>query len=239
MSTHTAADGTPQGLVTRLVMRAFFRQAKVVSNVAIAPALHRITLEGDALRGVAWQPGDKLQIRLGHGLQTRTYTPTEWDPVAGGTAFLAYTQASGPGSLWAARAMPGEPVEVMGPRTSLALEGLDPADGVVLGDETAVGLALAWGAGRAVLELSDPESLVALCHAQGLRSTLLAKQTDGHCLEEMERVMWDGATPRTHFVLAGRASTVQRLHHRLRAGSVPARRIHTKAYWADGKLGLD
>ncbi len=239
MSTHPVPDRTSQGLVTRLVTSVFFRQATVVSNVAIAPALHRIALEGDSLRGVAWLPGDKLQIRLGHGLQTRTYTPIEWDPLAGRTAFLAQTLAPGPGSAWVAEAMPGQQVEVMGPRRSLVLDKLDPAHGVVLGDETALGLALAWGASRVVLEVNDPGSLDPVCRAQGLRCILLAKQADGQHLAEMERLMWDCATVDTHFVLAGRASTVQRLHQRLRAGSVQARRIHTKAYWADGKAGLD
>lgn len=230
---------TPKGLVTRLVTSVFFRPSQVVGNIELAPKLHRITLQGESLRGVAWAPGDKLQVRLGQGLQTRTYTPITWDPDVGRTAFLAQTLSPGPGSQWIAHAQQGDRVEVMGPRKSLVLDEINPEDGVVLGDETALGLALAWGVGRAVLEVGDPKALAPVCSALGLRCTLFARQADGGHLPAMEAAMWEGAVLRTHFVLAGRASTVQRLHQRLRAGSVQARRIHTKAYWADGKTGLD
>jgi len=239
MNTHTSQTHATKGLVTRLVTSLFFRQAQVAGNVELAPALHRITLEGEALRGVAWAPGDKLQIRLGQGLQTRTYTPIEWDPDAGRTAFLAQTLSPGPGSQWTARAKPGDKVEVMGPRKSLLLNEINSKDGVVLGDETALGLALAWRADRVVLEVGDPKSLAPICEAFGWHCTLLAKQADGKHLHAMEDAMWNGVTGQTHFLLVGRASTVQRLHRRLRADGVQARRIHTKAYWADGKVGLD
>ena len=45
--------------------------------------------------------------------------------------------------------------------------------------------------------------------------------------------------PNTHVVLAGRAATVQHLLRRLKLDGVTGSRIRTKAYWADGKVGLD
>lgn len=239
MNAINPSTSAPQGLVTRLVTSVFFRQARVLRNVALAPSLHRIVLQGEALRSVDWSPGDKIQLRLGLGLQTRAYTPIEWDKQVGQTAFLAQTLAPGPGSAWIAGAKPGDRVELMGPRTSLKLDNLDPADGVVLGDETTLGLALAWRPRRVVLEVADPEALAPVCRGSGLQCTLFRRQADGSHLSAMENAMWEGATLRSHFVLGGRASTVQRLHQRLRAGSVQAKRIHTKAYWADGKAGLD
>lgn len=230
---------TPKGLLTRLVTSVFFRTAQVLANEELAPSLRRITLQGESLQQVEWAPGDKLQIRLGNGLQTRTYTPMEWDPTEGRTAFLAQTLSAGPGAQWATMARRGDTVEVMGPRSSLALDDLDPEYGVVMGDETALGVALAWGARRVVLEASDPHALAPVCKAWGWRCTLIAKQEDGSHLPAMEAAMWEGTALRSHFVLAGRASTIQRLHKTLRANGVQARRIHTKAYWADGKTGLD
>ena len=109
--------------------------------------MRRIVLGGEALRGIAWTPGDKLQIRQGHGLQTRTYTRIEWPPTLGELLFLP--------KLW---------------RPGLAVRGR---------------------------------------HRRR---------------RETRWMSW------------GRASTVQRLQHRLRAGSLQARRIHTKVYWADGKF---
>lgn len=60
------------GLVPRLVTRWLFREARVVRNDILVPGLHRIELSGPALRGIQWTAGDKLQLRMGSGLQTRT-----------------------------------------------------------------------------------------------------------------------------------------------------------------------
>ena len=67
------------GLVPRLVTRWLFREARVVRNDILVPGLHRIELSGPALRGIQWTAGDKLQLRMGSGLQTRTYTPLSLD----------------------------------------------------------------------------------------------------------------------------------------------------------------
>lgn len=61
-----------EGLVPRLLTRWLFREASVVRNDLVMAGLHRIELSGTALRGEQWTTGDKLQIRMGSGLQTRT-----------------------------------------------------------------------------------------------------------------------------------------------------------------------
>jgi NADPH-dependent ferric siderophore reductase len=45
----------------------------------------------------------------------------------------------------------------------------------------------------------------------------------------------DGAA----FMLTGKADTIQRLRHCLKRYAVPRAIIHTRAYWAPGKAGLD
>ena len=76
------------GLAARLLTRIFFRPAAVMENRQVAEGLHLITLEGAALRDLPWSPGDKLQVRIGPGLLTRTYTPTCWDTAHGSTQIL-------------------------------------------------------------------------------------------------------------------------------------------------------
>ncbi|WP_291780346.1 hypothetical protein [Luteibacter sp.] len=55
-----------------------------------------ITLGGDALKQVAWTPGDKLQLMFGGWMQ-RTYTPIEWDALKGRTRLLAFIHGDSPG----------------------------------------------------------------------------------------------------------------------------------------------
>lgn len=179
------------GLMPRLVTRWLFRQAQVDRNEALAPGLHLIELSGPGLRGARWTAGDKLQIQVGAGLQTRTYTPWSWDAAAGRTAFLAHALAAGPGSEWVRRARPDQTVAVFGPRRSL-----------------------------------------------DLAAALVERQADEHQLQALTEAARAAGTDR-HFVLVGRARTVQFLSRALRQHGVAASRIRTKAYWADGKVGLD
>lgn len=239
MSEATLMPPAAKGPLTRLVTQLFFRAARVSANLELAPALHHITLQGEALKGVAWTAGDKIQIRLGAGLQTRTYTPIAWDPVVGSTSFVAQTLSPGPGSEWVTHAKSGDMVELMGPRSSLALGTSAKQDVWVLGDETAFGLTLAMGVGRAVLEVDSPEHWGPLCHAWGLPATLVAKQPDDAHLARWEESIGTPISPQTHFILAGRANTIQYLLKALRARGIRSDRIRSKAYWAPGKTGLD
>jgi NADPH-dependent ferric siderophore reductase len=42
-----------------------------------------------------------------------------------------------------------------------------------------------------------------------------------------------------HFVLTGKASSIQHAGRVLKAVGVASSRVKTKAYWAPGKIGLD
>lgn len=239
MSKQTTTQMSAKGPLARLVTRVFFRTAQVAGHVLLTPSLHHITLQGEGLKGVSWTAGDKIQIRLGSGLQTRTYTPIEWDPLRGITRFVAQTLSTGPGSDWVKHAKQGNFVELMGPCSSLSLATTDPRNVVLLGDETAFGLTLAWGAGRVVLEVDSPEVWGPMCHAWGLPVALIAKQSGGAHWSRMEESGWASFSPQTHFALSGRARTIQHFLKVLRAKGISSDRIRTKAYWADGKTGLD
>mgnify|MGYP001262327657 CR=1 FL=1 len=227
-----------EGLMPRLLTRWLFREASVVRNDLVVPGLHRIELSGPELRGAKWAAGDKLQIRMGSGLQTRTYTPMSWDAAEGRTTILAHALAAGPGSEWARRARPGQRVAVFGPRRSLDLSALPAAQGVLVGDETAIGLAAAWRPASTLLEVDHSAALQPLLGSLGINATLLARRPEEHHLARLAEAALDQG-PDRRFVLVGRARTIQFLRRALRQHGVASGRILAKAYWADGKAGLD
>lgn len=228
-----------EGLVPRLMTRLFFRGAQVSGNQRIAPGLHRITLQGPALRGLRWFPGDKLQLKLGPGLRTRTYTPIRWDAERGETEFIAHTLAAGPGSDWVRHAAPGQAVQVMGPRASLDLARFDPSRALLAGDETAIGLAAAWRPLHAFFEVDGAAGCTDLLRSLDLQATVVGRQPGDLQLDALANALLGLARPDSQFVLAGRARSVQHLLRALRVAGVPSGRILTKAYWAEGKVGLD
>ncbi len=233
-----SAQADSDGLVPRLLTRWLFRPACVEANEVVAPGLHRIALAGPELRGVPWAAGDKLQIKIGPGLQTRTYTPMEWDPDQGRTAFLAHALAAGPGSEWVRRARPGQTVAVFGPRRSLDLRALNPQRSVLVGDETAIGLAAAWRPARCVLEVDAATDIQPVIDTLRLRASLLLRRAEARHLESLVDATLAAGTDHD-VVLVGRAHTIQVVRRALRARGVPGNRMFSKAYWADGKAGLD
>ncbi|WP_347557848.1 hypothetical protein [Robbsia sp. KACC 23696] len=41
------------------------------------------------------------------------------------------------------------------------------------------------------------------------------------------------------FILTGKAASIRYLHHALKQGGLAASRLRVKAYWGEGKTGLD
>ncbi|WP_453958028.1 siderophore-interacting protein [Amorphus suaedae] len=221
------------------------KRAAVAAVDDVADNFRLVTLTGPALAAVTWEPGQKVQIGMGTGLATRTYTPLDWDAAAGRTRLLGYMHGAGPGTEWLRAIRVGVPCDVFGPRRSLDVRHL-PGPLSIFGDETSIALASALarhGGDRPVtswLEVSDPASAEQVSAALGLRDvTWFAKrQGDAHGaqMEEAARVRAAGGGS---FVLTGKAGTVQRLRHALKRAGVSADRIATKAYWAPGKTGMD
>ncbi|MDR6625611.1 siderophore-interacting protein [Caulobacter segnis] len=226
------------GVLRRLLMRP----ATVAANEPIAGRFHLITLEGPALRDAAWTPGQKVQIAMGASFLTRTYTPLDWDAVAGRFRILGYAHGDGPGSAWIRDAGPGAVCDVFGPRDSIDPRAAS-ASLALFGDETSIGLAHALAAGRRAthhFELDDPQSGGAVLEHLGFaHATLFERRaTDVH-VDRMEVALAPLAVAGAAFVLTGKAGTVQRLRQALKLLGVPSSRISTKAYWAPGKTGLD
>lgn len=233
------------GRLSKTLVRLFMRHVTVAAVETIADGFRLITLEGPALAGIAWTPGQKIQIAMGSAFVARTYTPIEWDPVAGRTRILGYAHGDGPGSAWIRGLAPGDECDIFGPRHSLDLSA---AAGPValLGDETSIGLARALlshdrtGAIACRFEVDDVDASRRVMTRLGCDDvTLFGRTEDGEHIKRIE-----AALPALHaagatFVVTGKASTIQQLRLALKRRAVPATRIVAKAYWAPGKAGLD
>jgi ferric-chelate reductase (NADPH) len=224
------------------VQKLFARSVKVVAIDDINPAFRILTLAGESLRGVAWTPGDKIQVQLGGWVQ-RTYTPLEWDADGGRTRILVCLHAGGPGAQWARSARAGDSTVLFGPRKSITLPS-SPAPTIVFGDETSLGLAAAFthhGAAPAVhviLEVAELASTLPVLTRLGIGGAQLCVRRghDAHVPSlSASLVALLVLDARADLVLTGRAATISRLVRDLQHSG----RRHTKAYWANGKAGLD
>lgn len=243
---HPLPPPTRVGKLEAAVQKLFTRSVKVVKVAAINDAFRLITLGGPALREAAFTPGDKLQIQLGGWVQ-RTYTPFDWDGVAGTARILVCLHAGGPGAQWARVVRSGDTAILFGPRKSLQLAASDAAT-IVCGDESALGVAAALarhGAApvvRVLLEVVSLAQTLPVLAPLGLDGAQLCvrEKDDGHlpalAAQLNALLQLDG---RATVVLTGRASTIQHLGRMLKACGHATAKRHSKAYWADGKTGLD
>jgi NADPH-dependent ferric siderophore reductase len=225
--------------VSDIAVNRLFRTASVASVEDPAPGYRTIDLTGDALRGVDWVPGQKVQIRT-DGFTTRTYTPTSWDADAGTTTLLAAVHGSGPGSALVEGLAPGDELRCFGPRSSIDLRKVG-GTAVFVGDETSVGLALAWravgGPARHCIEAQDVATTAALLESLGIggASVVPAGTPD---LAESVLTALDGCDD-AHLVLTGRAQSIRSVRAAVKAavgGGVPST---VKAYWDERRAGLD
>ena len=107
-----------------------------------AKDFRRVQFGGDALRGVSWTPGSKIQLRI-EGFTNRTFTPMSWDAETGLTSVLAFVHGEGPGSALVAALEAGSACQFLGPRGSLDLTSVAGVP-LFVGDETSIGLSSAW-----------------------------------------------------------------------------------------------
>jgi NADPH-dependent ferric siderophore reductase len=233
------------GRLSKVLLRLLMKRATVIATRQLADRFRLITLEGAALKGIAWVPGQKIQVAMGSAFVARTYTPIDWDAAAGRTRIVGYAHGDGPGSAWVRRVEPGAEGDLFGPRASLDTRRLTGAL-AVFGDETSIGLACALAShdrARSLtcfFEVGDEESARQVVAQLGLDAvTLVARRADDAHLAEMEAALSALVAAGASFVLTGKAGTVQRLRRSLTQQAVLATRIATKAYWAPGKTGLD
>ena len=237
------------GRIEGVLLKLVARPATLAAVEPLGPRFRLITLAGDALQGVAWQAGDKVQLPLG-GFVSRTYTPLWWNRERGETQLLAYLHGdrphATPGAAWADTAARGDACRVFGPRPSLRL-AQRTRNAVFFGDETSFAAAAAFKALSGwlhkvsfVFEVSQVEECRPVLQALNLREAVLVPRAPGaaHLADvaaEIDRV----ATRASDYVLTGQAGSIQHLVRALRQRGKSSADLLTKAYWAVGKTGLD
>ncbi|MFG1836915.1 siderophore-interacting protein [Micromonospora sp. NPDC049175] len=231
------------GRLADLASGAILDNAHVTGLRQLSPEFVRMTLSAEAFRKATWVPGAKLQLRPRRGsMSLRTYTPTSWDAARGVTELVVYTHGNGPARQWFERVTEGQTCEVLGPRRSIDLRA---ATGPVLfvGDETSVALARALGTLPAetfyVFEARDPVALTDVLAQLGIteRLTVVTKDADPVALLHHCRAAAIQA-PYT-LVVTGDAATVHAVRRDSRGWTRKPRQVMGKAYWAEGRTGLD
>ena len=237
-----AAEPRPRGLLEKTFSRLFLKQARVVANDTLAPGFHRIALEGDSLRGVAWIPGQLIQIGMAPFV-ARSYTPIAWDTTAGRTHLVAYAHGHSLGSDWARAAGAGTGCEFFGPRASMDLRLFSGAV-LLFGDETSFGIAdAARRTGldlHCVFEVNDVAVARQALTAMGIvRAEVLERRAGDAHLADVEHLLPGFAARNASFLLTGKAGSIQRVRQALKPLAVSSAQLRVKAYWAPGKKGMD
>lgn len=222
--------------------RYLFDHTTITEVRPIGARFRRLVLTGPAVSTTSFRPGDKVQVFVGDD-GMRTYTPFDWDPAAGTVSLLVFVRDGSAGSRFGREAKVGDEVAYFGPRGSLALDGID-GRAVLFGDETSFALARSLGArhpgSRTILEVDAIDEGREVADALGLAGVdLVARAADGSHLETLAARLAESADGATSIVWSGRARSIQTLRKKLDARAVKPRRNLAKAYWAEGRVGLD
>jgi NADPH-dependent ferric siderophore reductase len=233
-------------VVGHSLKKLFLRELNVVRVTRLTQRFERVDFASDALRGVRFAAGDKVQIALAGG--TRTYTPFSFDAARGALSLLVYLHGDGPSAVWAKGLSEGDRAYAFGPRGSLALAS-ESGPLLLFGDETSFALARALLESRGsasglsfVFETAHPGESSAVSSALGLQNAELVerRQSADHGSEVEARVRAILARDSsTRLVLTGKAQSIQELRKRLKAQPLAHAGQLVKAYWAPGKRGLD
>lgn len=239
------SDVSASNRLDRTVRRLFMKPARITETERIDEQFRLITLASPAFKGVSWRPGQKVQIAMKAMFTARTYTPIEWDAVAGTTCILGHAHGTAPGSEWLRHVGPGDECSLGGPRRALDVGG-DAAPLVVIGDETTIGLARALRMPEqarpvsCLFEVSEPDSARRAASRLGLDHAVLIRRTaDESHLEALEARAQGLITPGTRFALTGKASSIKRLQRALKRSGVLPSRLDAKVHWSPGRTGLD
>jgi NADPH-dependent ferric siderophore reductase len=232
-----------QDLVADTVSKRLFRAMRV-TQVSDREPFQEISMTTVASGVSSWTSDDKIQVRVpGGGLTMRTYTPIRSDNTRGDTTILVYLHGAGPGSAWARAVAAGDAVQIVGPRRSIDLTRFTSAP-IFVGDETSVGLRVAWTAAhpnlepvRDVVELgvNSPAALRALGVAP---VHVTRKETNGHLPALVEHVVAAAEHHESPLILTGRSTTIAAIRGALKAAGHPQRMTRVRTYWDPRRKGL-
>jgi NADPH-dependent ferric siderophore reductase len=236
-----------QARVRDTFSRLVFPEMSVDSVRDVSPHFRLVRVSGAGLQHASVSPGDKLQIMILEA-GPRTYSPFAHDPGAGTVELLMYVHGSTAANDWIRSVSPGVRFRAFGPRGSLALSSLTGPI-VFFGDETSFGVAASLVRARVaqdglsfVFECSQPDEARDVLSELGIsRFELVARRSDRSHAAAVDGGIRAALSRQagSHLVLTGHAQMIQSLRASLKASPAPHAGQKVKAYWADGKRGLD
>jgi NADPH-dependent ferric siderophore reductase len=248
---------TPQPSTAELAHRlgASAHVCAVVSTTPIAPHVREVVLQGNA-RELVGQPGQDVTVRVespdGHYLRRR-YSVRALDDEADRFSLWVTTGHEGPGSHWATTAIPGDHLDVVGPRGKILLD--DGADWhLFVGDTSALAAAYRLagsieppGQALFVIEVDDPDDALTTTFDEGLAVTGVFVERAGRApgdptgvLRALAAVEFPpGADLVGHAYLFGEFSVMRRAKAALLDRGMTEDRIDLKAYWRSGRANQD
>ncbi|MDF3821321.1 FAD-binding oxidoreductase [Leptospira sp. 96542] len=204
-----------------------------------------IEMTGTKLKESNWLPGGKIQVDVGD-LTYRTYTPIDVNKNEGKLSMICYKRSDGKASIWINALKVGDPCEVFGPRESFDFSGIE-GDAVLFGDETSFGIAKVLqnkvgNQSHLFFELTSAETGKNTLEQLGISWQNITQRSpnDVH-LQKMAESILDSISkfPEANIFLTGRAKSIQQIRTYLKNSNVPTNKFKVRAYWAEGKIGLD
>jgi NADPH-dependent ferric siderophore reductase len=222
-----------KGRLLRL-FSGLLNEGTVTSVKELSPEFRLIRLQTPAGK-LSAQPGDKVQLLLPSD-DVRTYTPIEWN-ADGTTELLVYLHANTPGPRWAREVSAGQRIHFAGPQRSLPMPS---GDLTLIGDETSLAVAASYvrsrpGQVRCIFEVASNVNVDSALHELQLTEAIVVRRAAGAPRgTELAKAL----PPTLGAVgLTGGAELIKLTRDALRARGV--KDIKTKAYWVEGRVGLD
>jgi NADPH-dependent ferric siderophore reductase len=203
----------------------------------------RVVLGAPWIREAPPGAGDKVQVFV-PDVGSRTFTPCDVDAAEGRFSLVIHMRDEAtPAMLWARGLGKGTTVRVVGPGSSTPLVTLSRPV-ALFGDETSFGVAKSLVAthgatGNVVrLEVSSMSDTTEACAALALPADApVLRAADGAHHKLIAEAFAGCLAAGGSLVLTGRALSIQSVRSLL-APHV-RNKVMTRAYWAEGKRGLD
>ncbi|TGL88809.1 siderophore-interacting protein [Leptospira congkakensis] len=227
------------------IFSIFITETKISKIERLTNAFVLIEMKGKKLKESNWVPGGKVQVDVGI-FTYRTFTPINVDKAEGKLSFLCFKHHNGPASHWINALKVGDPCEVFGPRESLDFSSLE-GDAILFGDETSFGIAKVLQnklekKSHLFFELTSTETSKEALEKLGVTGErMIERSADGSHLQKLSQEIVDRISqiPDAKIFLTGRASSIQQVRNYLKNSGIPTNKLKVRAYWADGKKGLD
>lgn len=245
---------TPQPSTAELAHRlgASAHACAVVAATTLSPSVREVVLKGNA-RELAGAPGNDVMVRVeapDGRFTRRRYSVRALDDAADTLTLWVSGAHEGPGSHWARTAIPGDHVDVIGPRGKIVLDPL--ADWhLFVGDLTALAAVYRLAQsietpGRAivVVEVDHPDDALTAAFDEGLGVTGVFVERAGRAgndatglLSALGAVALPGEVG--HAYLFGEFSVVRQVRTALYDRGLEESQVSSKAHWRVDRVNAD